>query len=606
MTAFDDYDVMETERHTRDLDVLIGRAQEAADREDWPRVRDLAGRALAIDPDNGAARSLLALAESHASSEPGSAPEIRCAWCNAVVAPDQRYCPRCHRERSGYQEHRLATKRSGPPILVLIGGVVLGALGVVAFSAVALTAFLFLTPQERSGFQATHPVPLGDEWVGAGPVAIEATACPGQGQRVCFLGLGAPPPDDIREIAAHFEVTYDFPVSVLPSIDLVGQERSSGELIDHQRQQLRGEAAVELLKVTYPDIWADSQITLIAVTEHDLFDSRNPDLNYAYSVRDLRPGRFVVVSNARMDDAAWGGETNQSVVARRTLKLIAREIGALHYGLHFRNDPASVMNSVFGSRAGVDRASLHIPFEELETSNPDLVNGIRTWGGTGRGQTATFELEPGPWEYCARIIGGVVDHHSGLRASLYDESGVWLASASGAGREGQLTCTPIVGPGRFQVKIFASPATLDWTVTVGPRGSIPPPEIELPAWDTDSAVRIVPISVTGDSIEFDEIAGGFTPRFKPIGDSWTFCWEAYAAPDPSQEPDDVNYLSMELKIEDEIGTLDQWEQSTIEPGLRDCVDVPSSQPNARHWFLILEAAEQVGVKYSLQGVELAD
>jgi hypothetical protein len=96
---------------------------------------------------------------------------------------------------------------------------------------------------------------------------------------------------DVATLARYLEDAYKLPITGLPSASLDGVERSSEEFVDHDRRQLKANAVLESLKVTYPAIWADSQVTLIAVTPHDSFDSRSPDFDYLYSVRALRPGR---------------------------------------------------------------------------------------------------------------------------------------------------------------------------------------------------------------------------------------------------------------------------------------------------------------------------
>ena len=218
-----------------------------------------------------------------------------------------------------------------------------------------------------------------------------------------------------------------------------------------------------------------------------------------------------------MDDAAWGGDADPTLLNRRTRTLIAREVGPVHYGLSFRSDSKRVMTSVFGSRAGVDRTSGPIPIEELTPRNPDLITGAHAWDGTGGGATEVFEVGPGPWEYCASIVDGGI----GLRASLYTEGGLWLTSISGAGSSGTLACHPLPDPGRYEIHLYTAPAELEWELVVGAPGVVEEPDLRLPAWSTNGSVRLVPSKLTDRQIAFDEPHGGFTPWFRPASDTWT-------------------------------------------------------------------------------------
>ncbi|MEX2247913.1 MAG: protein kinase [Dehalococcoidia bacterium] len=74
---------MPSERVQRQIDRLLDEAEAALTENDWPRVRELAGNALRLDPENGDAREFLAAAErddtaghrQSSSSQPATAPE---------------------------------------------------------------------------------------------------------------------------------------------------------------------------------------------------------------------------------------------------------------------------------------------------------------------------------------------------------------------------------------------------------------------------------------------------------------------------------------------------------------------------------------------------
>jgi predicted Zn-dependent protease len=479
-------------------------------------------------------------------------------------------------------------------------------------ATLAIAALLALAwsrwADEPARFEARHPGPLDGSWLGTGTDLAAGSGCPGDGRRVCLVALGSEAQEAIGDLQAYFTASYELQLVVLPSIDLEGEERFNGELVDVNRAQLKGDAAVELLKRHFPDAWEDETATLIAVTPHDIYDSRTGG-SYLYSVRGVRPGRFAVVSDARMDDGAWGDEPDDSLLRIRTRKLVAREIGALHYGLSFSADPTSVMVGTFGSRSGVDRTSEFLPLRELEARDPELVTGIRTWEAAGAGRTPTFRLDPGAWEYCATILGAGDPASGGLRVSLYDASGAWISSDSGSGTlAGDLGCTPMSGPGRFDLRVASSPEALQWSVVIAPSGTTPRPQAELPSWRTDYTTRLTPTLVSQNEVFFDEQDGGWSPWFSPKADSWEICWEAYEVPQALAGADhpQQTQVTATLLIEHERGDFGRWTTQGAEAGDEECFTVPNEQPHARHWIRFDETAESLAVRWTLRDVTIVD
>lgn len=603
---------MPSDRLNEQTDALLERAARAADLEDWPRVIDLTTRILAIAPDHADARALLAMGQvgdptiGTRSGQGATVADLRCAWCAAVIQPADDRCPRCDRPRSDRSPAPAPSPRTSSVVPAIFGGVV--TVSVVA--AVLFAGYLYwLSP----GFDPTYPVPLDDEWVGTGPVADLEATCPGVGQRICVPALGDPSVADVSidALTTYFEDAYELPITALPSINLRGMELSPGDLVDKERRQLKADAALELLQTTYPSLWADTQVTLIAVTPHDIFDSRDPDLRYLYSVRATRPGRFVVVSSARMDDQAWGEDPAEAGIHDRTLKLVAREIGALHFGLPFSDDPTSVMTSVFGSRDRIDRADERLSVDDLITLRPDLITGVQVFNRSGRESTGVFEVEPGRWEYCAALDQDLTDRSGGdqrppaLRLSLYTDDGVWLNSDSGAGGIGSLGCTPFSGPGRYELRGYALDG-IEWSVAVAPLDAVTPTQPILPAWQADFTTRWVPISNEGGILTFDESEDGSTPWFEPVGRTWDLCWEAYEVPNPGRVPDGNEYLRVTVMLEYEWDTLGEWKYPDPEPGQFGCIQLQTDQPNGRHWVSFIDAADFLGFHYTINGVQLVD
>lgn len=452
------------------------------------------------------------------------------------------------------------------------------------------------------GFTATNDLPTGNEWLGAGPSALENSSCPGEGRRLCFVAVGEQPSEWVDELATYFADRYGLSTSVLPPVSLDGMERFEGELIDHERNQLDGGGVLEVLKALYPNIWVSGDVTLVAVTGYDMFDRRHPELAYWYSTRDFDPGRFTLVSNARMDDLAWGDAANDPLLRIRTRKLVAREIGTLYYGFTPSDDPYSVMAEVFGSRAGVDQASELLPVAAPEPTNRDVILTSRRWEGTGKWHTSIFEVEAGAFEFCASITN-IENPVAGLRVGLYAEDGTWMISDTGRGAVGELGCTPIPAPGRYELQMTTYDKALEWSVTVQRVGLTPAPEAELPIWSTDGTTRQTPASTVGDSVVFEEFEDGWTPWFRPVDEDWELCWEIIPRPNPP-EAGNLTYLDITVNLEQETLNVAKWKVDETAVGDGQCYSVHDSQPNGRLWVFVRIANHQAGYRLTLNGVTL--
>jgi predicted Zn-dependent protease len=216
-------------------------------------------------------------------------------------------------------------------------------------------------------FRAVHVVPAPDKLRGRGIQRAPEPECPGTGQRVCIFALGQGRTVDVEELAAYFRATYGLSMTVLPAVGLEGLEEYEGRLVDQRRGQIRGTQMIEVLKTRFPTSANDGKVTLIAVTPHDLYREFS-ETPYQYAVRAGEPPtRLAIVSNARMDDRAWGEAPNADRLLARTRKLVAREVGLFHFGIPESPDPTSLTHNTFGSRKGVDEAA-----ERLDLSQATL------------------------------------------------------------------------------------------------------------------------------------------------------------------------------------------------------------------------------------------
>jgi len=104
-------------------------------------------------------------------------------------------------------------------------------------------------------------------------------------------------------------------------------------------------------------------VTLIGVTSYDFYNVERPRLNYFYMNTSADAS---IVSNARFDDASFGLPDNPEALRSRTLKLVTRQVGVLHYGLPIDvgDDRYSVMQT-FPETWGIDRFDDTLPLHLL-------------------------------------------------------------------------------------------------------------------------------------------------------------------------------------------------------------------------------------------------
>jgi len=110
--------------------------------------------------------------------------------------------------------------------------------------------------------------------------------------------------------------------------------------VDKNRQQVIAEAAIDLMKVRYPELASDPNAIVIGLTDEDLF-VRRKDWQYAFYYRML--SRFAVVSSARVNPVNSGGAANDLLTETRMHKMLLNNIGILYYRLPFNHDPKSVL-----------------------------------------------------------------------------------------------------------------------------------------------------------------------------------------------------------------------------------------------------------------------
>jgi tetratricopeptide (TPR) repeat protein len=118
--------------------------------------------------------------------------------------------------------------------------------------------------------------------------------------------------------------------------------------IDKRRRQVIAEEVIELLKRSYPELAADPNAILIALTEEDMY-IREKNWQGAFSY--WTGGRFAVVSSAHMNPVNLGEAANSDLLEARMRKMVLKNIGMLYYLMPTNHDPKSVL---YGNVGGVE------------------------------------------------------------------------------------------------------------------------------------------------------------------------------------------------------------------------------------------------------------
>ena len=209
-------------------------------------------------------------------------------------------------------------------------------------------------------FVPLHPVPSSAQLAGV-PALIGSpnTGCEGPGPRVCLVVVGAAPGVPVDEIVAYYSTLLGSKVGMLPPI-LLRARAGSDAVVDDQRAQLWAGGVFHLVGDAYPQLYQDKDVTLIILTGHDLRLEARPDWTYAFgsiAINASGGGGWGLVSDARMDEAAYGGSSNPPVLERRLHAMIGKYVGLMYLGLQPSNDPSSpVYNSIL-SPADLDGMS---------------------------------------------------------------------------------------------------------------------------------------------------------------------------------------------------------------------------------------------------------
>ncbi len=118
-----------------------------------------------------------------------------------------------------------------------------------------------------------------------------------------------------------------------------------------------------LVRITYPMLWRDSDVTLVILTGHDLWLETRPQQRFVFGTVTVRKGGggFAIISSARMDPAAYGNATDSALLERRLRVLLGKHLALLRYGATPSEDPTSPVYNAVQSPADLDRMRAFSP-----------------------------------------------------------------------------------------------------------------------------------------------------------------------------------------------------------------------------------------------------
>jgi predicted Zn-dependent protease len=168
----------------------------------------------------------------------------------------------------------------------------------------------------------------------------------GHGQ-LYFVPLGGLP-ISIDRLTDYFNHKYKMSIEILPRIEPGSSEWNSN------RHQYVAENLGALIRQKYPELSADPNALVIGIIQSDMY-IKAMTWRYAFSWRN--ENRLAVVSSARFDPFFFGEPENNELLFERLRKMIAKDIGVMHYGLGPTADRRSVMCSPILSLEDLDSMS---------------------------------------------------------------------------------------------------------------------------------------------------------------------------------------------------------------------------------------------------------
>jgi len=143
----------------------------------------------------------------------------------------------------------------------------------------------------------------------------------------------------LTEARERFQYKYRVSINLLQPIPLPDWAENQ------QRNQYAAEDLILAMQLAYPKIASDPDAILIGLTDADMYIS-SLEWHYAFSFRDEE--RFGVISTAHLSEPGEDDEkpVSAEVLSKRLYKVLARDLGILHFRLQQANSYRSILARV--------------------------------------------------------------------------------------------------------------------------------------------------------------------------------------------------------------------------------------------------------------------
>jgi len=165
--------------------------------------------------------------------------------------------------------------------------------------------------------------------------------------RVYLLPLDDAAAADVKDLPAYYQARLRLDVTLLPPQQLAPDTL---DIVDAKHKQLLGEKVLAAIQQNHPEIAADLDSVILAVTSQDL-NIQTSGWDYA---TNYRSGRFGVFSTARLHGLPWYAGKNPEVYALRVRKMATKNIAVLHYPLTLSPDATSALATSTFTTADID------------------------------------------------------------------------------------------------------------------------------------------------------------------------------------------------------------------------------------------------------------
>jgi len=171
--------------------------------------------------------------------------------------------------------------------------------------------------------------------------------------RVYLVSFGTLAGLSLKDLAGYCQGKLGVAVTLLPSLPL------DESVVDVHRNQAVTEEMLAALKHKLPQLAADRNAVVIALTDRDMYAR---DWSYAFNYWE---DNLAVISSARLDPKFYGYSPSPRLRDERLHKLLARDMGMLYFRLPESSDPTSVLYYNYSGIDDVD--NMRESFRGLET-----------------------------------------------------------------------------------------------------------------------------------------------------------------------------------------------------------------------------------------------